>query len=62
MAMGRRLAAWAVAHDDGDQALACDVRNGVLEDGIHLLQLVGMPGGGAQRDRREYCGSVVSQR
>ena len=56
MAMGRCLAAWGVGHDASDQALPCDVWNGVLEDGIHLLQLVGMPSGGPQRDRREYCG------
>src|SRR5262245_48686565 len=43
MAMGRGLAAWGVAHHEGDQALACDVWNGVLEDGCHLFQLLGMP-------------------
>src|SRR5918998_6830743 len=35
MAMGRRLAAWRVGHDEGGQALSRDVRNGVLEDLFH---------------------------
>ncbi len=37
MEMGRRLAAGRVDHLDGDQALARDVHNGVLEDGFHRL-------------------------
>src|SRR5919112_1854232 len=61
MAMGRRLAAWRVAYDEGGQALSWDVRNGVLEDLFHLLELLGMPGGGRQRDRREYRGYGTSQ-
>src|SRR5918997_4054567 len=61
MAMGRRLAAWRVGHDEGDQALSWDVWDGVLEDLFHLLELLGMPGGGRQRDRREYCGYGTSQ-
>jgi hypothetical protein len=46
MALGELLgggAAWGVGHDLGDQALSGDVWNGALEDGIHLLQLLGMP-------------------
>ena len=50
MAMGQRLAVWRAVHDEGDQALSCDVWYGVLEDGIHLLELVGMRGSGRQRD------------
>src|SRR5918998_2100249 len=61
MAMGRRLAAWRIGHDEGGQALSRDVRNGVLEDLFHLLELLGMPGGGRQRDRREYRGYGTSQ-
>src|ERR671916_2067921 len=61
MAMGRRLAAWRIGHDEGGQALSWDVRNGVLEDLFHLLELLGMPGGGRQRDRGEHCGYGTSQ-
>src|ERR671916_3268058 len=56
MAMGRRLAAWRVGHDEGGHALSRDVRNRVLEDLFHLLELLGMPGGGRQRDRCGYRG------
>ena len=46
MVMGGDLAAWRIGHDAGDQALSCDVWNGVLEDGFRLLQLLCMPGSG----------------
>src|SRR5688500_5360435 len=56
MAMGRCLAAWRIGHDEGDQALSFDAWNGVLEDGLGLLRLMGMRNRCVQRHRREYCG------
>jgi hypothetical protein len=44
MVMGRRLAAWSIGHDEGNHALAFGVRDYVLEDGFHLLQILRKPG------------------
>ena len=56
MAMGRRLTAWRVVHDEGGQALSGDVWNGVLEDLLYLLWLLSMRGGGRKNDCHEQCG------
>jgi len=54
--MGRCLAAWGVVDDEDGQALSWDAGNGVLEDGFHLVQLVGTPG---RNDRKPQLGSYV---
>src|SRR5215813_13034696 len=49
MVMGRRFAAWRIAHDLGNHSLSFDVRDGVLEDDFHLLRILRKPG------RNPYC-------
>jgi hypothetical protein len=44
MMMGGRFAAWRIAHDDGNHALALGVQDYMLEDGFHLLQILRKPG------------------
>src|SRR5262249_18960023 len=51
MVMGRRFAAWRIAHDLRNQPLSFDVRDGVLEDDFHLLQILRKPG----RTPECYC-------
>jgi hypothetical protein len=44
MVMSQRFAAWRIGHDDGNHALSFNVRDYVLEDGFHLLQILRQPG------------------
>jgi hypothetical protein len=44
MAMRLRFAAWGITHDDRNHPLSFDVREGVLEDGFHMVLLLRMDG------------------
>jgi hypothetical protein len=44
MVMARGFAAGRIAHDDGNQTLSFRVRDYVLEDRFHLLQILPKPG------------------